>query len=200
MIPKPRQTIEPLSIGEIRPLTREDLAEIMVPPKKSAVARLRDPHHHAARLIAAGVRPMEEVARRTGYSRSRLYVLTLDPTFQELVASYRTREDASFYSTRDDYYETATANMLKAEVQIAEKLEAAEETGELLPIRDLLAISRDAADRFGYGKKTTNLNVNVDFASKLEKAIERSAARSIDHSPSISPDASTASPVIARRA
>ncbi len=82
--------------------------------------------------------------------------------------------DAEFVKNADAFYEVATSNMLKAEVMLADKLEAAEEEGTHLPTRDLIAISRDAADRFGYGKRQTNLNVNADFASLLEKAIQRS--------------------------
>lgn len=172
-----------IEILGVRELTRGDLACLREPRNVSAVAKLRDPHHRLARLIASGLRP-PEAAARCGFSVSRVYVLNIDPTFQDLVASYRKEVDAAFVQSQDEYYETATANMLKAERQIAEKLEAAEEEGELLPTRDLIAISRDAADRFGYGKKQTNLNVNVDFAAKLEKAIQRSG-KVIDNQPMI---------------
>ena len=64
--------------------------------------------------------------------------------------------------------------MLVAERQIADRLEDAEEEGVKLPLKDLLAISRDGADRFGYGKKSAVLNTNVDFAAILEQAIARS--------------------------
>lgn len=175
----------PLKIGEIRPLTRDDLSEIIGKKRQAqTVQYLRDSHHMVARLVAAGVRPNSEIARRTGFAASRISNLIIDPAFQELVASYRGDVDAAFIRSQDDFFETATSNMLKAERQIAEKLDKADEEGELLPVRDLLAISRDAADRFGYGKKTTNLNVNVDFASKLEQAIARTKAVS---SPTISP-------------
>ena len=65
--------------------------------------------------------------------------------------------------------------MTKAERQISDRLDEADETGESLPIRDLVAVSRDAADRLGLGKKSTVTNLNVDFAAKLEAAIGRSA-------------------------
>jgi hypothetical protein len=68
----------------------------------------------------------------------------------------------------------AVSNMHKAERMISEKLDAADEAGETLPTRELIAITSDRMDRFGYGKKNMNVNVNVDFASKLEAAITRS--------------------------
>lgn len=162
----------------IRELTREDLACLREARTTSAVSKLRDPHHRLARLIASGLK-VNEAAVRAGFSAARAYVLHIDPTFQNLVAEYRKDVQTAFVAGQDDYYSTATSNMLKAERQLAERLDAADEAGELLPVRDLIAISRDAADRFGYGKKTTNLNVNVDFAAKLEAARKRSG-REID--------------------
>lgn len=167
------RTHKPIQITAVRELTREDLAVLRNGRSTPAIQRLRDPHHHLARLLATGLRPAE-AASRTGYSLARLYVLNADPTFQDLVASYRKDVNAAYIESQDDYYRLATSNMVKAERQLAEKLEKADEEGELLPTRDLIAISRDAADRFGYGKKTTNLNVNVDFAAKLEAAVKRS--------------------------
>ena len=71
--------------------------------------------------------------------------------------------------------ELAVSNMVKSERMIAEHLDKADEEGELLPLSQLDTISQGRMDRFGYGKKQTNLNVNVDFAAQLEKARQRSA-------------------------
>lgn len=159
----------------IRPMTREDVG--LLADKRTivqgAVARFRDPHHRVARLFAAGLR-LGEVVERCGYSYNRVHTLSTDPAFQDLIAKYREKVDAEFVRNQDEFYEQATANMRKAEAMLAEKLEAAEEAGEHLPTRDLIAISGDRMDRFGYGKRQTNLNVNADFASLLEKAIARS--------------------------
>ena len=167
-------------ILEVRALTRDDLALVLEKrlgedgrPIQGTVRRFRDTHHRVARLFASGLR-MSEVVERSGYSYQRVHLLSTDPAFQELIAKYREKVDAEFVKNADAFYEVATSNMLKAEVMIADKLEAAEEEGTHLPTRDLIAISRDAADRFGYGKRQTNLNVNADFASLLEKAIQRS--------------------------
>lgn len=175
------------SVTNVRALTRDDLMVLKEDRGVSKdaqgngiVQRLRDPHHRVARLIAAGLR-YEEIAERTGYSYARVSTLQRDPAFQELVARYRKTVDAAFEREQDEYAKLATGNMLKAETMLAEKLEEAEETGEFLPTKDLIAISRDAADRFGYGKRQMNLNVNMDFAAELEKARSRSGkARVID--------------------
>jgi hypothetical protein len=124
-------------------------------------------------LFATGLR-VKEIALRSGYSVSRVLQYSSDPAFQNLVSHYREQVTEQFKESVDDYFDMATSNMLKAERQIAEKLDEADEDGTLLPTRELIAISRDAADRFGYGKKQMNVNVNVDFATQLEKAIARS--------------------------
>lgn len=159
-------------ILESRPLTREDLACLREKrPGPPAVQQLRDTHHRVARLVASGLR-LDEVVERSGYSYQRVTTLTKDPAFQELVAKYRSVVDAAFERQQDHYMQIVTGNMLKAEVMISDKLDDAIESGETLPTRDLLAISRDAADRFGYGKKSFVTHDNL--GSQLEKAMARS--------------------------
>lgn len=180
---KPGKIAKLKPIVSIRDLTRVDL-EVLREKRAGPplVSRFRDPHHRLARLCALGLRD-RQIAEQSGYSIMRLTTLRMDPAFQELVASYRATVDEEFREEVDAYYSMATSNMLKAERQIAEKLDEADENGETLPVNQLIAISRDAADRFGYGKKQTNLNVNVDFAAQLEKAIARSG-KQIDVTPS----------------
>src|SRR6266478_4355217 len=162
-------------ILSVRPLTREDLALISEKrePIHGIVRRFRDPHHRVARLFASGLR-VGEVVERSGYSYNRVKTLHDDPAFQQLIAKYREKVDASFVANVDEFYDLATSNMRKAETMIAERLEAAEEEDIDIPLKTLVDISGDRMDRFGYGKRQTNLNVNADFASLLEKAIQRS--------------------------
>ena len=163
---------KPLEIFE---LVKGDLVRLYEPRKANVVTKLRDSHHFLARLYASGLDTMQ-VARRTGFSPDRLRRLRRSPAFENLVVEYRNVVTAEWADTVDDYYEIAAGNMVRAELQIADKLSAAEDDPEAnpIPVRDLLAISRDSADRFGYPKKGVNVNVNADFASMLEKAIRRS--------------------------
>lgn len=163
-----------IEIQGIRELSREDLACLHTPREVPAVQKLRDPHHNLARLIASGLR-IADAAERAGYSVARARVLHADPTFQDLVQQYRGQVNEAWAAAQDDVQRLMVTNVLKAERQIAERLEKADEEGETLPVRELIAISRDGMDRIGYGKKSTNVNVNVDFAAKLERAIQRSA-------------------------
>lgn len=160
-------------IESVRPITRDDLQSLREPASRQTLKHLRDSHHMIARLTAQGL-SMSEVSNRVGMGYSRISLLLRDPSMVELINRYRDKVTEVWKDQVDDYMSLATANMLKAERQIADKLDEADAAGELLPVRELIAISRDAADRFGYGKKTTNLNVNVDFAAKLEAARKRS--------------------------
>lgn len=162
----------------VRDLRKEDLARLAEPRHATTVKRLRDSHHHIARLFAAGL-DMKQVAERTGKSYFSIRTLRKSPAFQQLLAEYQALATEAWAESVDSYFEIATANMVRAELQIADRLGEAEEAGETLPVRDLLAISRDAADRFGYGKRSTQVNVNADFAALLEKAIRRSG-KSLD--------------------
>jgi hypothetical protein len=64
----------------------EDLDKLQERP--SSIKRIRDHHHHIARLIAQGKRTTE-VAREVGYSISRISILKGDPAFRQLVEMYR---------------------------------------------------------------------------------------------------------------
>ena len=167
-------TAQPIPIGQPTALVAADLERLKQPRYvASTPQRLRDSHHMIARLTASGLRP-GQVAAQTGYSRERVTALLSSPAMDELVAQYRLKVDAEFVENADTYFTLATSNMVAAERHIADAIAEADEAGELIPIRTALAISRDAADRFGYGKKSQQLNINVDFAAQLEKAIARS--------------------------
>lgn len=163
-------------IAAIRSITREDLPRLLGPRDRAASMpqKLRDSHHTIARMLATGMK-RKRICELTGYTYNRISTLAASPAMAELVAHYRAQIDAAFIESQDAFFNIATQNMLAAERHIADRIAELDEEGELLPVRDAIAISRDAADRFGYGKKQTNVNVNTDFAQLLERAITRSA-------------------------
>ena len=157
----------------------------MRPGKSAAVKAFKDSHHLVARLFAAGLRP-GEVAERAGYSGTRISVLLGDPSFQNLIAEYRREETIAFALARDDYYERATRARNIALRLVEDKL--ADVDPDDVTIRELMGIHDSLADRTGYGKRSTQVNVNVDFAAQLDRAIKRSATaaetalgQTIDH-------------------
>lgn len=181
-------------VHNIRELGKEDLLVLEVKRDTPVVQRFRDSHHMVARLSALGLRA-DQVAERCGYSRSRVLTLWADPTFQELIAHYRDVVTKDYKEATEDFISLATVNMMKAERMLADKLDEADAVGETLPTRELVTIVSDRADRVGFGKKQTNVNINVDFAAKLTRAIERaSKARVLDLKPVGSGAATTSRP------
>lgn len=165
---------QPVTITDIRPLTRADLTHLTVKREPKTLATLRDNHHRIARAVAGGL-SNADVATTCGVSITRVSTLRSDPSFIELVAHYRALITESWVATADPVTEFMRANSLKAQAMISDKLDEAAEKNEFLPTRDLLGIAEFGADRTGYGKVNKNLNINVDFAAKLEEARTRSA-------------------------
>lgn len=163
-----RPAIHP-AINGVRELSQQDVAEL-TRGQGPAVKALRDSHHRLARMIALGLRN-DELLEAGGYSAGRISVLKADPAFQELIAHYRRMVDQGFVEGTDEYYRTVSANRALSARRINDKLADDEEE---IPLRTLLAIHSDAADRTGYPKRSVAVNIAVDFAAKLEKAVQRS--------------------------
>ncbi len=161
-------------ISDIRPLTRADLSHLTVKREPQTLTTLRDNHHRIARAVASGM-SNAEVAQACGVSISRVSTLRADPTFRELVAHKRAMIDAEWAASADPVVEIMKSNAMKAAAMLSDKIDAAMEKNEYLPTRDLVAIQEFGFDRTGYGKVNKNINVNVDFAAKLEEARNRSA-------------------------
>ena len=160
-------------ILSVRSMVESDLEALRQPSHRQGLTRqLRDSHHTIARLFASGLKN-GEIAERTGYAYNRISMLRSDPAMVELIAHYRALVTEAWREEQDNIAQMAVANLTKAERMIADRLDEAEEADQPIPLRELLALTSDRMDRFGYGKKTANLNVNVDFAAKLEAAITR---------------------------
>ena len=159
---------------EVRGLTCADLEVLRQPCAKTSIKTLRDSHHRIARLVAIGKNNLE-VAAEAGMSIGRISQLRQDPAFMNLVADYRAEVHEIWKDHVDHMAEMAVTNMVRAESLIGDQLAQAQEEGaDPIPLRDLARITADRMDRFGYGKHTTALNVNVGFAARLEQAIHRS--------------------------
>lgn len=158
----------------VRELTPADIALLQADRKSTvpAIKKLRDSHHRIARCFAAGMTDLQ-VSMQTGYSFSRLSILRTDNSFKDLIETYRKAGVEAFA----EYSDIAMGNMVKGERLIEDSLEsvgereAPLELGELRPVLEIVA---DRADRFGYPRKSTNVNLNLDFAGKLESARRRS--------------------------
>jgi hypothetical protein len=160
-------------IFEVRPLVESDLETLHQPRAESRLLRIRDSHHMICRLMASGLK-LGEIASRTGFSVTRLSILSRDPSIVELVAHYRNIITEDWRQEVDSIIDDGLASTRMAQRMIRDQLEEADEVGEKLPLKTLVAVASDNMDRFGYGKKTHNTNLNIDFAANLEAAIARS--------------------------
>jgi len=119
----------------------------------------------------------EEILRLTGYSSSRFSNLTRDPAFCELVARYKEKVDESWVRQQNEIQETAAELIVRQLRQVEDHFDAADESGELIPLKTLVTVGADLMDRFGYGKRSTQRNENVDFAAMMEQ-IARASGKS----------------------
>jgi transcriptional regulator with XRE-family HTH domain len=164
----------------VRPLAEADLERLRRKAIGPKLAKLRDIHHIIADLVVMGL-TQREVAEATGYSQSRLSLILTSPAMVDLLAEKRKDRAEAMVALRDERLGTMTRIQAKALRHVEESLDRAEEEGEPVPIQRALAVAADMSDRIGYVKKSVSVNVNVDFANRLEAARRRSAqARVID--------------------
>lgn len=163
---------KPLTAELGRSLRESDLVllEVEKGSKPEPLQKLRSRHHALAKAIAMGKSP-GDAAILTGYSASRVSILLDDPTFQELLGFYRRIQDEAF----KDMHEQLAALGTDAVEELHERLEA---NPEDFSNTMLLEIVTKTADRTGYGPqtKTTNVNLHVGVAARMEAARKRVGA------------------------
>ena len=115
-----------------------------------------------------------EAAIVCGYDGSRVSILLDDPAFKELLSFYRADVNAQYR----DLHVRLSGLALDAAEELSMRLE---EKPEDISITALMELTKMGADRTGHGPQssTTNLNVNVDLAGRLQRARERVDARKI---------------------
>lgn len=159
----------------VRELDRADLALLGAEKgsKPTALKRIGERHHALARNLAGGM-SSGEAGLVAGYCGSRVSILLDDPAFKELVQFYRRDVNAQYR----DMHQRLSGLALDAAEVLADRLEDAPDdisTGQLM---DLVKLG---ADRTGFGPQSssTNVNVNVGIASRLDAARQRVAERKL---------------------
>jgi len=132
--------------------------------------RLRDSHHQLARLLARGVSNIE-ASSVTGYSASYISLLKKDPSFEELVAFYRSNEELA----QADVTFRLTALNLGFIGELQDRLEF---HAEGMSNSFVLEAVKVLSDRTGHAPMAKSLNVNVNLAGRLESARRRAAEAS----------------------
>lgn len=146
-----------------------------MPTELSLIEQYRESHHAVAKMIAAGMTD-SMIRQRTGITMRRLQLLKADPTFMNhLVAHYVQVIEEKWTTNADAYLDLGLGNMIRAEALIADRLD---DDPDAISIATLNNISQHRADRFGYSKHS-RVDVNIDFASSLDRAIARSSGAKV---------------------
>jgi hypothetical protein len=137
----------------VRSLTEDDLGALQAPSALGSapipIQALRASHHQLAQLLAQG-RPDTEISLITGYSASRISILKSDPTFSELLASYRNVREKVFVDT----LERMKVLGLSTLDELQERLESAPEkwsNRELMEMAELMLKPQFPTAGSGFG-------------------------------------------------
>ncbi len=136
------------------------------------IESFRETHHAIARMYASGMSEML-ICRMTGFTTRRLSLLRNTPAFDDLISYYSERADSAWTQAQYDLHQAMILNLAASERKIRERFEKNEEEGVEEPLSVLNKIAMDRADRLGYGKNT-RIDVRVDFATELDRALEKS--------------------------
>lgn len=170
----------PYRILAVRPLNEADLPALR--EKSAPMARLtalRDSHHTVARLMASGMTNVQ-IAETTGHSLGSMTRYRRDPSMMELVAHYRALVTDEWLNDVDRISSMSVSAIAKGLRTIHDHFDDADSRGELVPMNRALNVVSDLMDRFGYGKKSQQTNLNVNYAAELEAAIARSRPKTIE--------------------
>lgn len=164
-----------MSAVQVRELDDCDVA-LMAEEKGSkapALKRLSERHHALARCLAGGMAEAE-AAITCGYVLSRVSILKADPAFQELLTFYRADVESKYL----DMHGVLAGLSLDAAMELRERLEEDAQADEKkIGVGQLIELTKLGADRTGFGPQSSQVNVNVDLAGRLQAARERVALR-----------------------
>lgn len=167
---------KPMSAVQVRELDACDIALLQEEKgaKAAPLKRLSERHHALARCLASGSMSDSEAAVTCGYVLSRVSILKEDPAFKELLSFYR----QDVHSKYLDMHGVLAGLSLDAAMELRERLETDMEADEKkISVGQLMELTKLGADRTGFGPQSSQLNVNVDMAGRLQAARERVAQR-----------------------
>lgn len=169
---RPSARRAPWQVGYVRDIGPEELVLLHTISKmptdvKAPLAKLRDPHHTLAKLLAEGEDPIA-VSRVTGYSTQRIRTLIQDPAFAELMNFYaeqKVHRDRDIDMSIRHVAMTATA-------LIQERLE---EEPESFSNEELRKLQTASLDRVGFGpqsKKTVEVTDSRGVLNEIRSLMQ----------------------------
>ena len=167
--------LSPLELEVLGEISENDLLDreegALTSSQPITLAKIRGIHHEIARQLASGLTP-SEVSATTGYSLSRISILTKDPSFKELLAFYNKKEKEVFVDVR----KRMAVLGLDAASELQDRLENAPES---LSNSQLIEITKATLDRAGYSPVSKNINVGVSISSDELEALKASSKNSV---------------------
>lgn len=154
----------------VRGLTEDDLPKLINPDSLGTtpipIQALRASHHQLAQMLAKGMSDVE-ASLITGYSQSRISILKRDPSFAELLASYKDIREHVFVDT----LERMRILGLSTLDELQERLETSPEkwsNRELMEMADLLLVKPRIVTPMGQGSaaqgaQAPGVNIQVQF-------------------------------------
>jgi hypothetical protein len=101
-------------------------------------------------------------------------ILKADPAFQELLAFYRADVSDKYLDMHGVLAGLSLDAAMELRVRLEDDIQADEKK---IPVNQLMELTKLGADRTGFGPQSSQLNVNVDLAGRLEAARKRVASR-----------------------
>lgn len=185
LAPPPPRGRQPLEGAYVRDLVEADVSalwdlqpgDLDIPGQ--SILKIRNVHHSLAKLLAEG-RKLQEISLITGYNPAYICTIQNDPAMANLITYYKSQVDETYVNVHE---RLATISMVAAE----ELMERITEKPETFTNREAMELVALAADRTGHGpqSRNTQVNVNIDLATRLENA--RLRVESLDLAPAPEP-------------
>ena len=169
------RNLAPLELEILGEITEEELLSrsegSLTSSSAPTLAKIKGIHHEIARHLSSGLTPAE-VSAVTGYSLSRISILQNDPSFKELLAFYKKKEDEVFVDIR----KRMAVLGLDAAAELQDRLE---NTPETLSNSQLIELTKATLDRAGYSPVTKTVSVGVSMTADELDSLRASTSSNV---------------------
>lgn len=166
---RPRDTA-PLDVWVIRSLEVEDLPALKARGQSSQplapvqqLKAIRYSHHRLAQLLAQGIDQVTAGAA-TGYSPSYITLIKGDPTFQELLAAYGTKQEELFVDVVERMKQLGLDTLEEIQRRQVESPDSWSRR-ELMELADLMLVKGQTGARFAQSMAQVGVAVKVEFVN-----------------------------------
>ena len=137
-----------LSASIVRPLTEEDLPQVLASPVKETpkqrLHRITNSHHKLAQLLSIGSMSDTQISAITGYSLSYISIMKGDPAFQELMAYYAENQEAILVDTMERMRTLGLMSLEELQARLIEEPDAWTKK-ELMDLAEMMLIKPQMA-------------------------------------------------------